>query len=68
METQPVKVGDIVKAKPEGKGNNGDPFFKIKGFVVFVKDIAEPGREYDFEITKVTNKVGFAKVHEQDGS
>ena len=62
METQPVKVGDIIKAKPEGKGGNGDPFFKINGFIIFVKDLADEGTEYEFEITKVSDKVGFAKV------
>lgn len=37
----PVKVGDRLKGVPLVRGSQGDPIFKIGGYVVIVKNVPD---------------------------
>ena len=63
----PVKVGDKVDVKIEFIGSSGDALAKIDGYVIFVKDPLEVSDECKIEITKVTNRVGFAQLVNENG-
>ncbi len=57
----PVSVGDEIEAAIEGVGTKGDGFFKVEGFVVFVKGATEEG-VVKVRVTKVLASYAFAEV------
>jgi len=57
----PVKEGDIVEIEITGKGNKGDCFGKIEGYVLFVPN-SEQGEIITVKVTKVLSNFGFAEI------
>jgi predicted RNA-binding protein with TRAM domain len=62
----PVKEGDVLTVKIEGMGSSGDGLARVKGFVVFIPN-TRVDDEVKVRITKVSRKVGFAELVEDDG-
>ncbi len=60
---KPVKEGDVLKVKIEGKGKQGDGIAKVNGFVVFVKGDVEVGKEYEVKILRVSRKFSTAMLN-----
>jgi predicted RNA-binding protein with TRAM domain len=61
----PVKEGDVLTVKIEGMGSSGDGLARVKGFVVFVPNTSVD-EEVKVRITKVSRKVGFAELVDDD--
>ncbi len=61
----PVKVGDNLKVSISGFGESGDPFIKIKDYIVFVKNMRTGvpiNKIFEIKITKTLAKFGFAEI------
>jgi predicted RNA-binding protein with TRAM domain len=59
----PVQKGEVVEAKVESVGAEGDGMFKIDGFVVFVEN-ADKGETVEAKITKVKANQAFAELEQ----
>ena len=57
----PVKEGDIIEAKCEGKGTKGDGICKIDGFVIIVPG-TEIDQTYKIKINAVRGRVAFGEI------
>lgn len=59
---KPVKEGDVVKVKIEGRGKNGDGVARYENFVIFVKGEVEEGKEYDVKVVEVKHSFAVGEV------
>ncbi len=57
----PVKEGDVITQKCEGKGSKGAGMFRKEGFIIFVEG-TEEGKKYEIKITKVMQRVAFGEI------
>lgn len=65
---QPVKPGDSVKAGIIGWGDRGNPFVKVKGFVIYIENFEGKslriGVLIPLKITRVYDKFAFAEIED----
>ncbi len=60
---RPVKEGQVIEVKVEGKGKSGDGVARYENFVVFVKG-GEEGKTYKVEVEEVKRTFAIAKIVE----
>lgn len=65
----PVKVGEIIKLGITGIGAKGNPFGKIKGYIIFINNYENKAislnQMLSVKITKVLEKFGFGELEEE---
>jgi len=61
----PVKEGDIVEVRCEGKGEKGDGICKIDGFVIIVPG-TEIDQTYKIKVNAVRAKLAFGEIASDD--
>lgn len=59
-ETPPVIVGEFMNIVPNGQSR--DPFYRHKGFVIFIKEVPDGQKSnyMNIKITALTKNCGFA--------
>ncbi len=64
----PLKVGDKIRAMIVGWGKKGNPFVKVKGFVVYIEKFEDKTlnikERIPLRVTKVFGSFGFAQLIE----
>lgn len=68
-ENPPVNAGDVLKLGLTGWGKGGDPMFKHKNYIIFLKEFKNKKLELnallDIRITKVFPNFGLAELIEK---
>lgn len=62
----PVIKGDIIRLGAIGIGKNGDVMFKVKGYVLFLKNPKKKtvvlGEQIELKVVKIYPKVGYVEL------